>query len=325
MATVWRWLILILALLLARPGWADSVVSPTACSPYKGLVTLNELRIGASGSRSTSNQIEIYNSGNVAESIWKTWQLVVYYKRDSTVRKRGGYYLSSGFTANGQFVYNNAKSLYLRNRNSRYVDVALVDSSGRLIDYIAVEGRVQSLPACFGNGQVVNATSSSDTSGDVPRLPDGGTWPASVSNTTAHTIGRSNVCTLSGNDLSVDMSVDASNPIVNVTRVTYEIGLLNKSCSGSIAGVALNISGISASNFSSLTYNRSTGSTSQGASSLTWNVGALAAGAGATLEVSGIPKVLGPLTTTAAISAPSGGLVNPADDSESKTDRKSVV
>jgi hypothetical protein len=321
MSTAWRWLVLILALLLARPGWADSVVSPTACSPYKGLVTLNELRIGASGKSSSSNQIELFNGGNVAESIWKTWQLVVYRKNGSSgsPRKMGGYYLSSGFTASDQFIYNNAKSVYLRNRNSRYVDVALIDSSGRLIDYIALESRIQTPPACFGASVVVDLTSSKSTSGDIPRLPDGGTWPASVSNTSSHTIGRSNVCTLGGNDLSVTQSVDASSPIVNVTRVTYEIGVLNKSCSGSIAGVALNISGISAGNFSGLTYDRGAGSTSQGANSLTWNVGALAAGASATLEVSGIPKVLGPLTTTAAISAPSGGLVNTGDDSESGT------
>lgn len=318
-------LIVGLALLLSlfQPAWADSVkvVNPTACSPYKGQVTLNELRIGASATSSTLNQIELFNSGGVAESIWKTWQLVVYMQNgiNGSISKKGGYYLSSGFTANGQFIYNDNKKIYLRNRSSRFVDVALIDQNGHLIDYVAMESRIQTPPACFGAGSVVDLTSSKNVSGDIPRLPDGGPWPASVSNTSSHTIGRTNVCTLSGNDLSVSMSVDIANPIVNTTRVIYTVGVLNKSCSGSLAGIVLTDNGISSGNFSGLTYDPSTGSTSQGATALTWNIGTLAAGASASLEISGIPKVLGTLTTTAAISSPASGLVNTSDDSDSET------
>lgn len=277
------------------------------CSPYKGSVKLNELRIGSSGNTSTLNQIELYNSANVPEAVWRTWKLVVYYyKTGSTTPPalKGPYPLSSttAFTANGQFIYNNNLAMYLRNRNGRQVDVALVDANGMLIDYVATEGRIQSLPACFGTPTIVDATLSKNGSGDIPRLPDGGTWPASVTNTTSHTISRTNVCT-PGNDLVVTNSVDTLNPIINTSLVTYTVNVLNKSCSNSISGITLVDTNISSTYFNGLSYTRTQGTSTQGASSLSWSVGTLAAGASATLTIAGTPKVLGILPTTASVTA----------------------
>ncbi|MDD5296313.1 MAG: hypothetical protein PHU46_05310 [Rhodocyclaceae bacterium] len=310
---------------LAAPAYGDNwgggtqVVSPTACSSYMGKATLNELRIGASGSTSTSNQIEIYNSGSVAQSVWQTWQLVIYYRSGGgTISQKGGYYLSSGFTANGQFIYNSSKSLYMRNKNGRYLDVALVDSSGKLIDYVAMDGTIQSTPSCFGNAssKVVNATATDDMTGDVARMPDGGSWPANVNNSTAYTIGRTNLCSSGGSDLVVNNSVSSSSPIVNTTQVTYTVTVLNKSCTNSVSGVVITDTGIVAGKFTGLTYSPSFGSTSQGASALVWNVGTLSAGNSATLTITGTPNTLGALNTTAAVTSPAAGsLINTGDDS----------
>ncbi len=313
---------LFLTLVLIAP--ACKAVGPTSCSTHKGQATLNELRIGSSGKSSASNQIEIYNSGNVAEAAWKTWQLVVYQKDNrGRISRKGGYYLSSGFTQNatssGRFIYNSGKSLFLRNRNGRPVDIALVDNIGALIDYLAVDGRIQTVPACFGAAPVVDATASSNTTGNVSRLPDGGAWPATVTSTSAHTIGRTNVCTLAGNDLVVSSSVDITDPIVNATTVAYTVNVLNKSCSGSVSGIVLTDAGLSSTNFSSINASASTGSTSVSTSALTWNIGSLAAGASATLSVTGKPKVLGGITTTAGITSPGSGLINTGDDSDTET------
>lgn len=95
----------ILGCALLLPCKSEAIIG---CSPYMGKVKINEIRISASGSSSTSNRIELYNLDNVAPSVWQKWQVVVYYQRSGrTASKKGGYYLSTGFTANGQFIYNN--------------------------------------------------------------------------------------------------------------------------------------------------------------------------------------------------------------------------
>ncbi|MEY4750876.1 MAG: hypothetical protein RIQ60_3090 [Pseudomonadota bacterium] len=311
---------LLLGLLLQALLVPLALAQVQSCSPYKGQATLNEVRIGASRSSSSSNQIEIYNSANVAPSVWSTWQLVVYYQRSGrTASKKGGYYLSSGFSAKGLFIYNSAKSIYLRNRSTRLVDIALVDSAGRFIDYVALDGRIQTVPTCMGTPVVVDSTSSSDTSGDVARVPDGGTWPSAVSNTSRHTIGASNSCTTSGSDLVVDIQADTNSPIVAVTTTTYAISVTNKTCSASVSNVALSTSGLNTTNFSSLSVAASQGSTSQGASTLSWTVGSLNPGATATLTVSGKPRVVGVLTAVSSLTAPTSGLINTGDDSDGAT------
>ncbi|MDP3464577.1 MAG: hypothetical protein Q8R86_02260, partial [Sulfuricurvum sp.] len=274
------------------------------CSSYKGQVMLNELRVGKSGSSDKTNQVELYNYGNIAETVWRTWKLIVYSKGSSTITAKGPYLYNntSTTTANGQFIYNNDLAMYLRNRNSRSVDVALVDADGALIDYVAVESIIQNVPSCFGTPSVVNATPSSNTIGDIPRLPDGGTWPTNVTNTNSHTIGRTNVCTL-GNDLVVTNSADILNPIINTSLVTYTVNVLNKSCSTSITGITLTDTNISTTYFNGLSYTRTQGTSTQGASSLAWSVGTLAAGTSATLTIAGTPKVLGLIPTTASVTA----------------------
>ncbi len=318
--TILTQLMLLAAFWLAAPAHADSktqVTGPSSCSTYMGKAMLNELRIGASGTSSTNNQIELFNSGNVPQAVWQTWQLVVYYKKSGdSAKKKGGYYLSSGFSANGQFIYNNNKSLYLRNKNSRSLDVALVDSSGKLIDYLAVENTIMRMPSCFGSTKVVNATASDDRSGNIARLPDGGTWPTSVSNTSGHTISRTNVCT-SGSDLVVSNSAGTTNPIVNTTPVSFTVTVQNKSCTNTLSPITITDTGISTGKFSGLSYSPGQGSVSQGANALTWNVGSLAAGANASLTVTGTPTALGTINTTAAVTTPSSGLANTGDDSAS--------
>lgn len=294
---------------------ASLVAGPSACSTYMGKVSLNELRIGASSQLSTSNQIELYNSGSVAQSVWQTWQLIIYYKKSTgSPTLKGGYYLSSGFSANGQFIYNSSKALYLRNKASRYLDIALVDSSGKLIDYVAIEGAIQSMPSCFGSTKVVDTTASTDLAGSLSRLPDGGNWPSTVSNTAGNTISRTNVCT-SGSDLVVSNSASNSSPIINTTPVTFTVTVLNKSCSNTVSSIAITDTGITTGNFSGLSYAPGTGSVVQSANSLGWSVGSLAAGSSATLTITGTPVKLGAMNTTASVSGSSGGLINTGDDS----------
>lgn len=317
---IWNGIVLICLVFLSHAVQADSVTSPTACSSYFDKARINELRIGNSGKSSSSNQIEIYNISGIDASVWQTWQLLIYAKDSrGRITKKGGYFLSSGFTANGAFIFNNSKNLYLRNRNARAMDIALLDRYGYLIDYIAIEGKIQSQPTCFGTARVVDSTVSRNTSGNISRATDGGAWPAAVNNTSSHTIGRTNVCTLTGKDLSVSNSVDISAPMLNETTVSYVISVLNKSCSTSISDIALTVDRLSTSNFSSLSRSATVGTTASSSSATTWNVGTLAAGAGASLTVTGKPKVLGDITTTAAITAPSSGLVNLADDSDAET------
>jgi hypothetical protein len=321
MRSIMTKLLMLFLCCLAAPAWGDGgsgtkVVSPTACSSYMGKATINELRIGNSGKSSASNQIEIFNSGNVAQSIWQNWQLLVYYKSGNTVSKKGGYFLSSGFIANGQFIYNNSKSLYLRNRNSRSVDVALIDSGGKLIDYVVIEGGIQTPPSCFSASSPVNAVSASDSSGDVPRLPDGGPWPSQVASTSGNTISHSNMCSV-GSDLVVSNSADSLTPIVNNTTVNFTVTVTNKSCSTALSNVAITDMGVTASALFGLSYSVSQGSVSKNSGSLGWSLGTLAAGASATLSASGKPTTVGTLTSTAAINTPSSGLINTQDDSSS--------
>lgn len=70
-------LLMLFACCLASSAHGDSqsqVSGPTSCSTYMGKATINEVRIGASGTSSSNNQIDLFNSGNVAPSVWKTWQ-----------------------------------------------------------------------------------------------------------------------------------------------------------------------------------------------------------------------------------------------------------
>jgi hypothetical protein len=303
--------------LLASASRAESVISPKACSSYMGSAVLNEIRIGSSGKSSTSNQVEIFNLENIDPAIWKTWQLVVYYMDSrGSVSKKGGYYLSSGFTANGQFIFNDGRNLTLRNRANRSNDFALVDRFGYLIDYLAIEKKIQTPPACFSGVKIVDATASRNTSGNVSRVKDGGDWPGSVSNTTSHTIGRSNACSLTGKDLTVTSNVDIVTPIVNDTQVTFTLNVSNKSCSSSISDIVLTDSTLSTDNFSSL--GTSGGSASVGVGGLVWKIGTLAAGASSTLSVTGKPRRLGEIVTKSAITSPTSGLINTGDDVDSE-------
>ncbi len=296
---------------------AESVTSPKACSSYMGSAVMNEIRIGSSGNSSTSNQVEIYNLDNIDPAIWKTWQLVVYYMDSrGSISKKGGYYLSSGFTANGQFIFNDSMRLTLRNRSNRSNDYALVDRFGYLIDYLAIEKRIQTPPACFSGVKIVDATAPRNTSGNVSRAKDGGDWAGSVSNTTFHTIGRSNTCSLSGKDLTVSSSLDISNPIVNDTLVTFTLNVSNKTCSSSVSDIVLTDSTLSTDNFSSL--GTSGGSASVGTGGLVWKIGTLAAGASSTLSVTGKPRRLGEFITKSAITSPTNGLINTGDDVDSE-------
>lgn len=293
------------------------------CSPYKGQVFINELRIGASGYTDVRNQVEIVNTAGVPASVWQTWQVVVYYRYSLLVYRMGGYYLSSGFTANGAFIYNNTKPIYLRNASSsflitRNVEVILLDGSGNVIDDVALDGRIVSLPSCFGSAPVVNITSSGDSVGNVSRATDGGSWPGSVNNTSRHTIGANNTCTAGGGDVVVDLSATPTSPIVGTTTTTYTLTATNKSCTTSVSGITVATTSLVNSNFSGSSTSVSQGTTSAG-SGLTWTVGALAAGAQATLTYSGKPKATGTLTATSTLTAPTSGLLNTADDSDSAT------
>ena len=136
-----------------------------ACSPYQGQASINELRIGRSNSTDAKNQVELFNSGNVPQAVWSTWQLVVYFKSAGrTAVKKGGYYLSTNTLASGSFILTNRlKKIFLRNKAGEFVDVALLDGNGNFIDYLALEGRIQSVPACLGTPAVVNVSASGDT------------------------------------------------------------------------------------------------------------------------------------------------------------------
>ena len=319
----WRWLscLLLVLGLLGPVGGAMAL----ACSPYHGQATINELRIGKSGSSETKNQIELFNSGNVPQAVWQSWQLVIYSKESgkSAVRQ-GGYYLSTNTASDGQFIFTSRpKKIYLRNRSTYYNDIALVDGNGDFIDYVAIEGVIQSLPTCLGSPAVVNATASSDASGNISRFPDGGALPAAVSNTTNYTVGTTNVCTAGGSDLFVSHNADITTPVATKTSIAYTTTVTNLSCSNTVNGIAVTVSGVDDNNpggFSGLAKNTTQGSTSSvNNSPLVWTVGSLAPGATATLTVTGKPRTPGTVNSSATISAPASGLVNTGNDSDTES------
>ncbi len=314
-----RWLWCALAGLIGLLSLLATPLANAQCSPYMGQVTINELRIGSSGNSNTSNQVELFNSGNVAPAVWSTWQLVIWSRSGGgTNTRRGGYFLSSGVIANGQFIYNNNKSIYLRNRTTRNLDVALVDANGLFIDYIALNGRIQTVPACLGTPRVVSASSSSNgVSGNLSRNPDGGPWPNTVTGTTLHTIGASNTCTASGNDLVVQLSKDAASAIIDTTTVTYTLTVTNKNCTNAINNVSVTTTAVSTANFNNLVRTQSEGTLSSAASSpMVWSGINLTAGETATLTFSGRARAVGTLVTTSSVSAPTSGLVNTSNDSD---------
>ena len=318
------WLALTMTMvMLLLPQQAQAL----ACSPYQGQAKINELRIGKSNSSDAKNQVELYNGGNVAQTVWSTWQLVVYFKSAGHAAvKKGGYYLSTNTLASGAFILTNrAKPIFLRNKAGEFVDVALLDANGNFIDYLALEGQIQSLPACLGTPVVVNVSAAGDTAGNVARLPDGGSLPATVSNTSNHSIGATNVCTAGASDLFISHNADITTPVATKTSIAYTTTVTNLSCSNTVAGIAVTVTGISDANpggFSGLAKNITQGSTTPvNDSPLVWTVGTLAPGATATLTVTGKPRTVGTVNSVATITAPASGLVNTGDDSESETVR----
>lgn len=285
--------------------------SSSSCSAYKGSMTINELRVGASGTSSTSNQIELYNSANVAASVWKTWKLYVRYVKEGET-KSFTYKLSSGFTAAGNFIYSSSR-LYLINKNAYAIDVSLVDSSGKYIDAVATERSLKTAPSCLTK-TIVDAGNTAGSSGDVYRSTDGGSWARSVKDGTGHTIGKSNVCTSTGSDLVVSHSVDYAQPILKTTTVTYTITVQNKSCSNTLNNIVITDTGLSASQFSGLVFSHDQGSSSHAGNVITWSIGTLAPGSSVTMTISGIPQQTGTLSAVAAVSTASSGLINTSDD-----------
>jgi hypothetical protein len=291
-----------------------------ACSAYKGQVFLNELRIGSTKSLSTANQIELYNSTNVAQSVWQNWKLVINYGRSgSATVVYGPYPLNSGFSAQGKFIYNSNKAIYLRNRNGRFVDVALLDQNGDFIDYIAINSKMQTVPGCFGSTTQISTTSGSSVIGDVMRMPDGGTWPSTISNTTVNTIGITNVCSSGVSDLVISNGVDIPSPTALVTPVIYTVTAFNKSCANTLLGVQVSVTNMAASIFDGLSFSPSSGtSTSQSGNNRIWTIGTLAPGAIATLTITGTPINVGTLSTVATGTSTSS-LSNTGDDSATAT------
>ncbi len=295
-----------------------SAWSAVTCSSYKGQVSINEIRIGTSGSSNITNQVELYNPNGIAQSVWQTWSILINYRKSTstTATKYGPYALSSGFISVNNFIYNNNKAMYLRNRNTRFVDIALLDASGNFIDYVALEGTVQTVPTCMTK-LVINTTPTADTTGYAARSTDGGSWPANVAGTYS-TMGSTNVCTAGTSpDLSISNAFDIAAPTVDLTTVTYSVIVSNKSCTAPASGVATSLSNITATNFSSLSTSVTTGSVSQQSTGLNWTIGTMAAGSIATATVTGIPHVLGPFSSVASITAPATGRVNTADDTDS--------
>ena len=307
-------------LLVLSLAWSQAALAAGACSAYKGQVLLNELRIGSTSSLNKLNQIELYNRSNVAQSVWQNWKLVMNYGRSgSSPTAYGPYLLSTGFSAQGQFIYNSDKVLYLRNRNGRMVDVALLDQNDDFVDYVAINGKMQTVPGCFGSTTQINTNTSSSRVGDAMRLPDGGTWPSTISNTSVNTIGITNVCSSGVSDLVVSNGVDIASPTALVTPVTYTVSAFNKSCTNILANVQVTVTNISATNFDGLTYTPSgSTTTSPSGSNRTWTIGTLAPGAVATLTITGTPINIGTLSTVATGTSTSS-LVNTADDSATAT------
>jgi MSHA biogenesis protein MshQ len=299
--------------------WGASSVSAATCSAYRGQAFINEVRIGSTTNSSTSNQVEVFNSANLASTVWRTWKIQIYYRSSATGTPAIYNYPLSAFSNAGQFIYNTS-AMFLRNRSQtgRGLDIALLDSAGNFIDYIALDRVVQVVPTCTP-ATVVLPSSTSRQVGDLARIPDAGAWPSRVIQTSTHTIGSSNVCSAGVSDLSVSQSVDVTIPIINTTTVTYTVTVTNKSCTNTVNGVTISTSNLVATNFSGLTRSVTTGSVTTSGSNLVWTVGNMVKGTSQILTFTGIPINLGALTSTAAVSAPTTGLSNLTDDSSAVT------
>lgn len=312
--TVWRFAIrLVVALWMALGGAAAWAVT---CSPYMGQVVINEVRVGATGKAAAKNQIELFNVGNVPQAVWQTWSYQVWLKDGTTspVRK-GTYRLNAGHAVNGAFIYGTTAKVWLQNQNNRAVDIALYDGNGALVAYFAIEGQAQAVPACHGPVTVVQASSNKKDNGSIRRATDGGAWPAALTQTGVHTIGRTNVCS-TGADLVVTHDVDYAKPVRNTTTVAFTVTVFNNACTTNVAGVEVTVTNLTTAALSGRAVAVSAGSAT-GTGTITWNVGTVNAGVARTLTVTGKPTALGTLTSTATVTKPTTGLVNTGDDSDS--------
>ena len=314
-----------LAALAALPGTASAI----ACSPYQGQVVFNEVRIGNSNATDLKNQIELFNIGGVPSAVWQTWTIKAYGGNSlSAAGFKGSYAMSSGFTASGAFIYNNVTQLWLRNGDNggtpRASDMAVFDGSGAIVAYIAIGVGVQAMPPCFGATTTIPATAGGDNTGDAMRAVDAtGAWPAVVPKISYHTIGRSNVCATAG-DLVVTIEADTPKAVLSAsvtTTVNYTVTVFNNACSTNVSGVKIATTNTNASYLSSLATTRSTGSVSliSGGSGHLWSVGTMNWGATETFTISGKPVSLGVLTSTALVNAPTSGLINLGDDTDTVT------
>ena len=292
-------------------AWYSSLtLAYTECSPYKGQVFINELRIGSNA----KSNVEVYNRSDIAPSVWQTWRLVAYWKEPTKVAQlKGTYNLSSNFTAKGRFIYNSNLKIFTYNRNNYYYDLALVDSNGKLIDYIANEGVIQAVPGCLASSTVFDTTESKNKLGNVARIPDGDAWPTSATLGKTHSIGRSNVCS-AGYDLSVSIDASETSPIAGTSPVQYLVTVTNNACSGyaQIKTVEVSVSNVTSALYSGLIFS----SVVTGTNPVTWSAGNFSPGVSKTLTINGTPVSTGTLNTTAAITSSDKVLINPADDSD---------
>ena len=316
-----------LAALVALAGLPGIAAATGGCSPYMGQMVINEVRIGKSNATEPKNQIEFYNAGNVDPSIWSTWSIVVY-GGDSAAKsvKKGTYKMSSGWTtANTSFVYNNTLKMWARNGDNsnkpRAYDAMVLDANGDIVDYIAIGVGTQTVPGCFGAKTTIKATNGGDNTGDAMRAVDAtGAWPAQVPKQNWHTIGRTNVCTSGSNaDLVVSISPDFARAVQNTTVVTYEIDVVNVACSANAGGIHIKTTNTDAANFNGLATTKTVGSVAVSGTGYDWNIGTINAGVAQTMTISGTPKNLGTLVSTAYVSAHSGTLANTGDDTDSTT------
>ncbi len=314
-----------LAALAALPGTALAI----ACSPYQGQVVFNEVRIGNSNGVDLKNQIELFNIGGVPSAVWQAWTIKAYGGNSlATAVLKGSYLMSSGFTANGAFIYNNITKLWARNgdnnSNPRASDFAVFDANGAIVAYIAIGVGVQTVPACFGAATTIPATAGGDNTGDAMRAVDAtGAWPAVVPKISYNTIGRTNACAAAG-DLVVNIEADTTKAILTgslTTTVNYTVTVFNNACNTNVAGVKIATTNTNASYLSNLATTKSTGSVSliSGGSGHLWNVGTVNSGVSETFTISGKPVSLGALTSTASVNAPTSGLINLADDTDTVT------
>lgn len=300
--------------LLAMPGHA---LAATACSAYMGQVVINEVRVGKSNSADVKNQVEIFNTNNVAPAVWQTWSVQVWFKDGTKAAvKKGGYAMSTGHTASGQFIYNNVTKYWLQNRNNKAVDIAVLDAGGALVAYFAMEGVIQAVPACYGATTMVQSSGSGDETGGIMRPTDGtGAWAASLTKTNVHTIGRTNACS-AGADIVVSIDVDYDKPVQASTQVTYIVTAYNNACILKVSSAEVTITNLSTANFSARTLTDTCGSAS-GTGSIVWNVGDINAGVTCTFTFKGTPINLGTVTSVATATKPTSGMVNLGNDSDS--------